>query len=92
MKDLHEGIIRTPLPPLTTFLDDPLRVLRVIRFAARFDFVVDGLLKSAASSPEVKVLIIFFIFFIFFYYFFIIFLYFFIIFLLFFYYFFFFFL
>lgn len=38
LADLNAGLIRTPLPPLTTFLDDPLRVLRCIRFASRFDY------------------------------------------------------
>lgn len=38
--DLRDGIIRTPLPPMTTFQDDPLRVLRAVRFAARFGFTL----------------------------------------------------
>jgi tRNA nucleotidyltransferase (CCA-adding enzyme) len=33
ISDLKEGIAKTPLHPLKTFVDDPLRVLRVIRFA-----------------------------------------------------------
>lgn len=40
MDDLRDGIIRTPLSPLITFRDDPLRVLRAIRFAARFGFTL----------------------------------------------------
>ena len=35
LDDLKNGIVSTPLPPLTTLLDDPLRVLRAVRFAAR---------------------------------------------------------
>lgn len=35
---LRNKMVRTPLPPLTTFLDDPLRVLRCIRFASRFNY------------------------------------------------------
>ncbi|KAI3485741.1 hypothetical protein L1887_50897 [Cichorium endivia] len=38
LQDLASGLIRTPLPPLTTFLDDPLRVLRCVRFASRFAY------------------------------------------------------
>ncbi|KAJ4701094.1 CCA tRNA nucleotidyltransferase [Melia azedarach] len=52
--DLKHGKIVTPLPPKATFLDDPLRVLRAIRFGARFGFVLDEELKKAAASDEVK--------------------------------------
>lgn len=37
-KDLDEGIIRTPMSPEITFSDDPLRMMRAIRFAAQLDF------------------------------------------------------
>jgi tRNA nucleotidyltransferase/poly(A) polymerase len=33
---LERQLVRTPLPPRTTFLDDPLRLLRAVRFAARW--------------------------------------------------------
>ncbi|XVF63298.1 hypothetical protein PTKIN_Ptkin09bG0076700 [Pterospermum kingtungense] len=52
--DLKFGRIVTPSPPKATFLDDPLRVLRAIRFGARFGFTLDEELKKAASSDEVK--------------------------------------
>ncbi|KAK9743298.1 hypothetical protein RND81_03G230300 [Saponaria officinalis] len=52
--DLKLGKIVTPLPPKETFLDDPLRVLRAIRFGARFSFTLDEGLKEAAASDEVK--------------------------------------
>ncbi|XP_042488705.1 tRNA nucleotidyltransferase cca2 [Macadamia integrifolia] len=52
--DLKYGRIVTPLLPLETFLDDPLRVLRAIRFGARFGFVLDEKLKEAAASDKVK--------------------------------------
>ncbi|WZZ58507.1 hypothetical protein YC2023_058614 [Brassica napus] len=53
--DLKSGRIVTPLPAKATFLDDPLRVLRAIRFGARFGFTLDNELKQAASSEEVRV-------------------------------------
>lgn len=47
-------MIRTPLEPLQTFLDDPLRVLRTIRFANRFEFAVVPEIIEAAKDPQVQ--------------------------------------
>ena len=51
--DLKLGIIRTPLPALTTLQDDPLRVLRAVRFACRFQFDVSDDLLVAGADPTV---------------------------------------
>ena len=42
MSDLEAGILKTPLEPRITFFDDPLRMLRAIRFAARFEFEIEA--------------------------------------------------
>ncbi len=39
--DIRNRIIRTPLDPVVTFKDDPLRLMRAIRFATRLEFEVD---------------------------------------------------
>lgn len=39
-EDLRFGILRTPLQPASTFSDDPLRMLRTIRFAAQLHFSI----------------------------------------------------
>lgn len=52
--DLRSGIVATPLAPLTTLLDDPLRALRSIRFAARLRFTMDDSLVEAAMDKRVR--------------------------------------
>lgn len=52
--DLRNGILRTPLDPRVTFLDDPLRVLRAVRFASRFELALDPELRAAIELAEVK--------------------------------------
>jgi poly(A) polymerase len=47
MEDLRKGIIRTPLNPQTTFEDDPLRMLRAVRFAALLDFRIEQRTQAA---------------------------------------------
>lgn len=54
ISDLRSNLIRTPLEPLQTFLDDPLRVLRTIRFANRFEFEIVPEIFAAAKNPQVR--------------------------------------
>ncbi|MBK8982460.1 MAG: HD domain-containing protein [Ignavibacteria bacterium] len=41
LKDIEAGIIRTPLDPFKTFDDDPLRIMRAVRFASKFNFRIE---------------------------------------------------
>ena len=40
LRDIEDRIVRTPQDPRIAFDDDPLRMLRAVRFAARFDFTI----------------------------------------------------
>ena len=54
LADLEKRIARTPLPPLETFLDDPLRVLRTIRFASRYSLEIHPDIVASFAVPEIK--------------------------------------
>ncbi|MBP6063965.1 MAG: HD domain-containing protein [Bacteroidales bacterium] len=53
VKDLQQGIIRTPLEPDTTYSDDPLRMIRAIRFASQLSFkIVPESIESIIKNKE----------------------------------------
>ena len=56
--DLERCIIRTPLDPDITFSDDPLRMLRAIRFATRLGFFLDGETFDAIARNKHRIEII----------------------------------
>lgn len=58
LDDLWDGIIRTPLDPDITFSDDPLRMLRCIRFATRLNFYIDDETFSALERNADRIKII----------------------------------
>lgn len=53
LEDLQSGLIKTPLEPHQTFVDDPLRVLRLIRFASRYGFRIDDDCEATMCEPSV---------------------------------------
>ena len=58
IEDLEDGIIRTPLDPDITFSDDPLRMLRCIRFATQLNFFIDEETFSALERMAERIKII----------------------------------
>ena len=56
--DLERKLIRTPLDPDVTFSDDPLRMLRAVRFAAQLGFRIDEPAMDALkrNSPRLKII------------------------------------
>jgi len=58
LDDLWDGIVRTPLDPDITFSDDPLRMLRCIRFATRLNFIIDDETFSALERNAERIKII----------------------------------
>jgi poly(A) polymerase len=56
--DLHGRHLRTPIDPAILFSDDPLRMLRAARFAARFNLRIDPALEAAATDMAEKLTIV----------------------------------
>lgn len=58
LADLERGIIRTPLDPDVTYSDDPLRMLRAIRFASQLDFMIERRSMDAITKNKDRIKII----------------------------------
>ena len=58
LQDLQDKIIRTPLQPEQTFSDDPLRMMRAIRFANQLNFTIDDNTWNGikASADRIKII------------------------------------
>lgn len=58
LKDLENKIIRTPLDPAVTFSDDPLRMMRAIRFSTQLGFEIEAKTLQAIASNRERIKII----------------------------------
>lgn len=54
IQDLQDGRLRTPLQPIQTFTEDPLRVIRFLRFASTFGFAIGQEELEAMRDPVVR--------------------------------------
>ncbi|MGA9362958.1 MAG: CCA tRNA nucleotidyltransferase [Bacteroidota bacterium] len=57
-EDLEKGLVRTPLDPEKTFDDDPLRLLRAIRFASQLGFAIEMKVLAAISRRKERLSIV----------------------------------
>ncbi len=53
MEDLKNGILRTPLDAKITMVDDPLRILRALRFSITKDFTISADIWEAIQQPNI---------------------------------------
>ncbi|WP_291926109.1 HD domain-containing protein [Chitinophaga sp.] len=58
LADLDKQIIRTPLAPAQTFSDDPLRMMRAIRFASQLQFTIEATAFTAIQENAERIRII----------------------------------
>lgn len=56
--DIRRKIIRTPLDPVVTFSDDPLRMMRAVRFASQLNFDIEADTFAAITSQAERLKII----------------------------------
>lgn len=57
MRDLENGVLKTPLEPDQTFSDDPLRMMRAIRFASQLGFIIEPetLQSISRNAKRIKI-------------------------------------
>lgn len=58
MNDMNNKIIRTPLDPEITYSDDPLRMMRAIRFASQLGFTIEEISFKAISDNKQRIEIV----------------------------------
>ncbi|MFZ4427487.1 MAG: CCA tRNA nucleotidyltransferase [Saprospiraceae bacterium] len=58
LEDLEKMILRTPLEPGKTFSDDPLRMMRAIRFSTQLDFTIEPKTLEAISKYKDRISIV----------------------------------
>lgn len=58
LQDMEDKMLRTPLDPLITFRDDPLRMMRCIRFATQLNFTIDDEAADAIRQDRERIRII----------------------------------
>lgn len=58
LNDLRNKLLRTPLDPESTFSDDPLRMLRAARFAAKLGFSLDPAIPPAMEKMRARIKIV----------------------------------
>lgn len=58
LSDLEKGIIKTPLDPDITYSDDPLRMMRAIRFATQLKFKIEDASLNAITKNKDRIEII----------------------------------
>lgn len=58
INDLEQKLVRTPLNPVETFSDDPLRMMRAIRFATQLNFKIDAVAIDAIKNNVDRIKIV----------------------------------